>query len=633
MYGAVHATRCATVRWPEYRIVLGPVTPRGTYESRAANFSSARDVFAMRSRHIAYARSAGYVILLAAGMLLERRPSPATFAILAVVLAAVTTLIVWHRRVRSREDWLRQLAAINQEGLHRLDRDWDALPRHSPMTGLAFHPYAGDIDIFGRASLTQILSVPGSVIGAHTLESWLLAPAPPDTIAARQVAARELASRHELRDALNIRGRRTRRVRQDDVERFLRWAEGGTWLQRRPWLSGLAWLLPLTTWCLIGLQAAGVSNAALVLVPALAVTTTLYITIGGSTRRVLDEAFGRGGMFTHYPELIALVSHAEFASPLLRQAQARLRQNGEPADYQLSRLRQLMYLADLRFASMHFPVFLVSMWDLHILRALERWQTAAGDDVRDWLATVGEFEALASLATLVHDQPGWAFPTVRGGRGQVFRATNLGHPLLHDHVRVCNNVAIGPPGTFLLITGSNMSGKSTLLRSIGLNVVLAQAGAPVCATALSMPPLKLHTCIRVQDSLARGVSYFMAELERLKQLVDAADTVEGDGGEALLFLLDEILHGTNTAERRIAVRRVVRRLVDMSGIGAVTTHDLDLADEPALIPSARLFHFRETLRDQGDGELLTFDFRLREGLATSTNALALMKRIGLPAES
>ncbi|HSJ25450.1 MAG TPA: MutS family DNA mismatch repair protein, partial [Longimicrobiales bacterium] len=286
----------------------------------------------------------------------------------------------------------------------------------------------------------------------------------------------------------------------------------------------------------------------------------------------------------------------------------------------------------LRLSSLHSPVYIFTLWDVHVLAALERWQAASGAAVRDWLAAVGELEATAALATLAHDNPGWAYPLVDADAERVFRAESLGHPLLREDARVSNDVAVGPPGTFLLVTGSNMSGKSTLLRAIGTNAVLAQAGAPVCAASLSMPPLDVATSIRVQDSLARGVSYFMAELERLKQIVDEAQQTAAREG-TLLFLLDEILHGTNTAERRIAARRVISHLVRTGAIGVVTTHDLELAEEPVLVPSARLVHFQETF-SEGDDEAssLSFDYRLRDGLATSTNALVLMRLVGLPGD-
>jgi DNA mismatch repair ATPase MutS len=219
---------------------------------------------------------------------------------------------------------------------------------------------------------------------------------------------------------------------------------------------------------------------------------------------------------------------------------------------------------------------------------------------------------------------------------------SMGHPLLPPAERVDNDVEVGPSGTFLLVTGSNMSGKSTLLRAIGVNLVLAGAGAPVCAASFRTPPLTLWTSMRVQDSLERGVSYFMAELQRLKQVVDAAraaadpwavDGRDGNrreaGGRRFFYLLDEILQGTNTAERQIAARRIVSYLVESGAIGAVSTHDLTLAEAPALAAHARMVHFTESIVAGDDGPMMTFDYKLRPGIATSTNALRLMQIVGL----
>jgi DNA mismatch repair ATPase MutS len=198
--------------------------------------------------------------------------------------------------------------------------------------------------------------------------------------------------------------------------------------------------------------------------------------------------------------------------------------------------------------------------------------------------------------------------------------------LLPDDTRVDNDVEVGPPGTFLMVTGSNMSGKSTLLRAIGANIVLAQAGGPVCATRMSLPAAQLWTVMRVEDSLLRGVSYFMAELQRLKQVVEAARQAHEKGEARLFYLLDEILQGTNTAERQIAARRVITYLIEMGAIGAVSTHDLTLADSPELADSARLVHFTEQVHggNGAGGPQMRFDYKLRPGIATSTNALKLM---------
>jgi energy-coupling factor transporter ATP-binding protein EcfA2 len=610
-------------------------SPHETYRDRAARFAAERSRLADVSRRLSHFRAAAFVLLVGAGLVVERRPGPVALALMLAVIAAFLVLIVMHRRVKRHEDWQAGLVAYNRQGEHRLDRAWDRLPEHNPHRDVATHAYSNDLDLFGRASLTQILGPVGSAHGVSCLEGWLLERAQPDEIVERQAAVRELAAMNDLREALALNARRTRTVRAAHVERFLAWAESEPWLRRNVLLRITSFALPLTTWSLLVAQIMGHVGAAYWLLPVLATATTLYFKPGMRVRRTLDEAFGREGLLAHYPELLAVVTRAEFDAPLLRRARARLEQQGESADRQLHRLRRLMHLADVRLSMIHFPLYLVSMWDVHVLASLEKWQRVSGRRVRDWLAAIGELEALSALATLAHDHPDWSYPEVVASSGAaVVEAEALGHPLLPADARVANDVAVGPPGTFLLVTGSNMSGKSTLLRALGINAVLAQAGAPCCARRLRMPPLEVHTSIRVQDSLARGVSYFMAELERLKLIVDAAERVRADADTTLLFLLDEILHGTNTAERRIAARRIIRHLVHTGAIGAVTTHDLDLADDPALAPSAVLVHFQEVLSDDAaaDSTRLTFDYRLREGLATSTNALKLMRMIGLPGE-
>jgi DNA mismatch repair ATPase MutS len=253
--------------------------------------------------------------------------------------------------------------------------------------------------------------------------------------------------------------------------------------------------------------------------------------------------------------------------------------------------------------------------------------------VRQWLESLAQFEALCSLASLAHDNPDWNFPEITtADPPRSFEAQQLAHPLLSASSRVANDVALEGSGTFLLVTGSNMSGKSTLLRTIGTNAVLAQAGAPICGQSLRMPPLVIETSMRIQDSLEDGVSFFMAELKRLKEVVDSARALDLNPSRCLLYLLDEILQGTNSAERQIAVRRVIGHLLAHGAIGAISTHDLELANEPPLDSAARRVHFRETITEQATGRGMTFDYRLREGIATTTNALALLDLVGLTHE-
>jgi DNA mismatch repair ATPase MutS len=335
-------------------------------------------------------------------------------------------------------------------------------------------------------------------------------------------------------------------------------------------------------------------------------------------------------VFRTYADLFALVESQSFEAAALRALQQRLTAGHLRADQQLRRLGRRMPLADFRMFLLFAPIQWLTLWTFHVLWLLERWQRDAGASVRRWLDALGEFEALAAFATALHDHPDWSLPQIVEDGEAVLRAEQLGHPLLPPATVVRNDLQVGPPGTFLLVTGSNMSGKSTLLRAIGVNVALAQAGAPVCATRMSLPPVEIATCMRVQDSLEQGVSYFMAELQRLKLVVDRARAVRGSCGRTLLYLLDEILHGTNTAERQVAARQVIRHLIDLGAIGAVSTHDLTLADAPDLAAARRAVHFTEQFVRGPDGPRMSFDYRLRPGLATSTNALRLMEIVGLP---
>ncbi len=289
-----------------------------------------------------------------------------------------------------------------------------------------------------------------------------------------------------------------------------------------------------------------------------------------------------------------------------------------------------MPLADIRGWMFFFFIQITTLWDIHLLWQLERWQRVAGQHAHEWLTALGELEALCALATLTYDHPEWTFPEVVVMEMPVLQARAIGHPLLPPERCVRNDVSVGPPGTFLLVTGSNMSGKSTLLRALGVNIALAQAGGPVCAASLRIPPITLATSMRVQDSLEAGVSYFMAELQRLKSVVDAAEQARSTE-RVLFFLLDEILHGTNTVEQQIAARQIISYLLELGAIGAVSTHDLTLADSPELADHSTTVHFTETLTREHGHPQLHFDYRLRSGLATSTNALALVEIVGLPA--
>jgi hypothetical protein len=603
-------------------------TPRRTYDERCRRFAGLRDAEARRSRALSALRLGAFLVAVALGVTAEAGASRTAGVAAAAALMAFAGLVVQHGRVRRRLERYETLRSLNDEGLRRLDRDWAALPERPVPAGVEPPAFAADLDLFGRPALAQLFGRTTTPAGSAALAGWLTAPASPDAIEERQAAIGELAPRNDFRDAFQAAGMQTE-ARAEEIEPFLEWAVSPPWLARRTWLVAAAYVLPAALVALAALQAAGVIEAALWLVPVL-----LMIVVsagpGRGVRGVFRRAFAREGVFRGWPALFEAVRDASFESRRLVALRAALVVRDADAATHMRRLARLMHHADLRHSGLvHAVVQALTLWDVHVLVGVERWQRIAGPHVRGWLDAMGEIEALAALAALAHDHPHWAVPEIARDGPPQFIGEAIGHPMLPDAVRVDNDVAVGPPGSFLLVTGSNMSGKSTLLRSIGLNVVLALAGAPVCARRLRLPVVALQTSIHVQDSLVEGVSYFMAQLRRMKAIVEAADRAAAGHGPPVLYLLDEILQGTNTAERRIAATRVIRHLIDRGTIGAVTTHDLELADEPALAAAARPVHFREHVAREAGRTVMTFDYVLRPGVATSTNALRLMEIVGL----
>ncbi|HEX9944613.1 MAG TPA: hypothetical protein VGG03_21600 [Thermoanaerobaculia bacterium] len=544
-------------------------------------------------------------------------------------LIAFLAVLPYHDRVIQRQRRQGELRKINEEGLLRLARDWAGLPVPSlPEPEDTERPIARDLNLFGRASLAHLLGTVHTPPGKATLADWLFHPAPPEEIVERQEAVAELAPEIDLRQQLEA-GARPLEKAAPDIEPFLRWAEGEPWLLQRP---GLIWLFRLLA---VATPVMGIVVLATPLPASLFfVLVTLNIALSYQLRERTYGTFNRiearEGEFQLYAEALERIAERPYAARELRRILEGLTVRGEPAHRWMALLHRGVELSDVRHSAyLHLPLQALLLWDFHVLLLLEKWQRDAGPSVRGWLAALGRFEALAALAVLRFEQPGWAFPAV-DREADRFEARELGHPLIADGARVTNDVTVGPPGTVLLVTGSNMSGKSTLLRSIGVNAVLAQAGGPVCAASLRMPPLTLATSILVEDSLAEGISFFMAELKRIQKIVEESDRAHAEG-RALLYLLDEVLRGTNTYERQVAVRRVLLHLLRQGAIGAISTHDLQLAEVEELKPALVPVHFRETLHPGGDPPM-TFDYKMRPGVATTVNALKLMELVGLREE-
>jgi hypothetical protein len=597
------------------------------YQERRDRFGGERDRLERQLHRISYARLFAFcaALVVVTWALIVGQPLGLLGAVPFVI--AFVGLVFYHASVARAHRRVAALRQLNEEALRRLARDWPALPVRPAPAAAAEHPFATDLDLFGRASLFQLLGAARTPVGEATLGRWLLDPADTATIRERQAAVAELAPLLDLRDELAVRAR-LMGANPHDLAGFLDWAEDEPWLLPRPGLLWVARGLTVVTLGLIVAQATELVAAPLWLAVGL-VNLGLSYTAGKEVERLLDRVISQFGALEHYAEVFAVLDGAAFDAPALQRLQGALASGDLAAHRQTRSLVRRVRVAYLRMSMFYLVFQALGLWSFHSLALVEGWQRRAGKQVRGWLAALGEIEALVALASLAHDHPDWAFPEITEDGPLVVQANGLGHPLLRDDVRVTNDVEIGPPGTFLLVTGSNMSGKSTLLRAIGVNAVLAQAGGPVCAAAMRLPPLTLGTSIRVQDSLEQGVSYFMAELQRLKDVVDAAVDARDGSSRTLLFLLDEILHGTNTAERQIAARRVILYLVANGALGAMSTHDLTLAESPDIADAARPIHFTEQFHSGPTGPSMSFDYLVRPGIATSTNALKLMQLVGL----
>jgi len=503
---------------------------------------------------------------------------------------------------------------------------------------VATHPYAGDLDVFGRASLFQRLDATSTRYGEEVLARWLSGDGAPATTAEfveavrqRQGAVRDLAPRLTLREELAALGSLLDdQVEKPDPRPFVMWAgqsgsnAGGGRLPGA--LRIVALVVPLAT---VGTMVAGWMGLVhrMLFLVSFAVSVAVLAALRARILPSLEAASSKESALSRYGGMLALLEDEKLEAPLLVGLQKRLAESGASATREMAALSRIVGFVDARNNEVfRFFIGPALMWDLWCALALEAWRERAGKAAFGWFRALAELEALASIAGFAFENPDHAFPEIVTDRA-VFEAESLGHPLIDDDKRVSNDVTISGPGHALVVTGSNMSGKSTLLRAIGINTVLANAGGPVCAKALRVSRLEVATSMRVSDSLEEGTSRFYAELKKLKLVLDLARTVKKDPEErTLLFLLDEILHGTNTRERLIGARAILMELLALGAMGAVSTHDLGLGDLENERPDhVRNVHFQE----QVEGDVMSFDYLLRTGVVQSSNALRLMKIVGL----
>ncbi len=503
-----------------------------------------------------------------------------------------------------------EIKAINGEYFHFPDGG-SFLPKD--------HSYAADIDIFGHASLYQFLNRTTSDMGASRLADWLMFPAAPGIIASRQEAVKELAGKTYWRQELQAFGKENL-IRQTTFQRLQQWLHEPTlFLQFRHW----KWLRILLPAIILSVVAAAI--ATWIPMNVMYISLLVFAVLAYQLNKIISPLHEKLSKMvdemTTLSQSIRLIEKESFTAGLLKELKENFISGDASASLRISRLRKILDRLDLRYnIVLSAPLNLLLLWNLQQVLDLEKWKLQYASAVENWFIALGKIEASNSFAAIHFNNPAWNFPELVE-KHFFMEATELGHPLIPKEKRVNNFIKIDRSGELMLVTGSNMAGKSTYLRSVGVNVVLAMAGAPVCAARMKLSPVQLISSMRIADNLEESTSTFYAELKKLKTVIDKVNN-----GEKVFILLDEILRGTNSLDRHTGSVALIKQLIKQQAVGIIATHDLALAELQKEYPGNILnYHFDA----QVNKEELYFDYKLKPGVCTSLNASILMKKIGI----
>jgi hypothetical protein len=595
--------------------------PLAQYRKQTANLRAAFDAAVRRTRLFQASLAILAAVLLAGFLLTRGHPSIPVWP-LAAVLALASLAARGLRNASARSAAFFRLRGYYETGVARIVHDWDSLPAGEEYLDSG-HLHAGDLNLFGRGSLYQLLCSARTRAGKDTLARWMKEPASIEDARARAAAVRELWGRVDLREALAEAGPST--SSDFRIETFREWVRSAppdfpAWAPVIAFLAASATLvIALASWIQMSPQLLATPYFA----AALALEAGFSLLFAQRVRATLQWLSIPSSELPVVREVVRILEERRFTAPKLVALSECLRLGHSSASRELGRLTRLVTLLGMRDNAVFTLPSYFLLWGAQFAMAICRWRRKHGARMLAWLDAVGEFEALVSLATYAGEHPRDPFPEFCEA-GPLIEGQGIGHPLLDEAVCVRNDFQLGDSSRFLVVSGSNMSGKSTFLRAVALNAVLARMGAPVRCARLKLSNLQVGASILVHDSLADGRSHFLAELERLRQLIDAA------GRAPLLYVVDEILIGTNSRDRRVAAEWVIRALLARGAVGLISTHDLaltEIVDAPGL--QGRNFHFADT----GDPSGLSFDYLLRPGVVERSNALNIVRQLGISTET
>ncbi|HYF75677.1 MAG TPA: DNA mismatch repair protein [Symbiobacteriaceae bacterium] len=600
--------------------------PKQTYHRRKAAYDRLQAKQQQAANRLSNYRLFAVLVGLALSIYLYRTIRPAAgLGMGLVTLLLFGYLAFRHDRLRRRLAFAHALRDINQKGADRTEGRWTAFAD----TGAEFkdddHAYASDLDLFGPASLFQWISSAQTPFGRAKLAQVLCqTPGERGEIRARQEAVAELAPKLAWRQRFEAEGLLVSN-RTDSADSLLTWAGQSQPAYLQPFVKLGILVLPAITLLTVGLYF--YHTMVPWPVPALFVLVQIILLrLWGKERaHALSTVYRHEARLRTYARMLERFENQRFDAPWLKARQARLRDAaGRSAFQQIRRLSTIAERISNRENAYFLIVNILILWDYQCMVALEEWKRESGKRLGIWLEVLAEIEALCSLSNIRFEHPGWATPALVEPDGQTgLSARQLGHPLIPGG-RVCNNFDLNAPGRITVVTGSNMSGKSTFLRTVGVNLVLAYAGAPVCAEQFSCSLMHLWTSMRTADNLGQSISSFYAEVLRTKRIVDAARTAR-----PVCFLIDEIFKGTNSHDRHLGAKALIVQLEKEGAFGLISTHDLELGDlERESGGRITNYHFREYYQD---GEL-RFDYILRHGISTTRNALYLIRMMGIEVE-
>lgn len=544
------------------------------------------------------------------------------FSLAAFLLgtAVFIYLVIIHKKLKNKHKYISNLKEINTYSIMRLEGRWIEFEDR----GLEFkdeeHSYSYDLDIFGQGSLFQWINTAKTHMGRLRLANILKYPADnKETINKRQQSISELSKKLWWRQRLQSEAKMIDHEDFDIVE-LLSWAKNKNGIFNKPSIITIVRLLPVVT-ILALLLSYGVSIIPKYIPFFLLFTQALMIFL--SSYKISKEfaiVYKYHSTIKAYRRILKHFEKTKFNTEYINELKARLINNeGITAIEQLKKLEVILHRAENRKNMIFFPINVLTLWDYQCMIDLEKWRRQSGLLIEKWFEVIGELEALSSLSIIGYDYPNWSIPIITE-EDSIINSKSIGHPLLTNK-RVYNDIILQKPCRVLLITGSNMSGKSTFLRTIGVNLILAYSGASVCATSMTCSIFSIHTCMRTSDNLEKGVSSFYGELLRIKNILNATKK-----DKQVFFLLDEIFKGTNSYDRHIGAKMLIKQLYDNGASGLVSTHDLELGSmEVENESKVKNFHFSEYYQDNK----IYFDYKLRPGISTTRNALYLIKMIGI----